>query len=134
ARYAAAASPSVPFFFLISRLSLRQRSESSSSFAFSKKASRPPRCSTDFSARAQTRRRKLRPRISLISVTLHRFGRNLRFVLFSAWLRSCPERGSLPVSSHCLVIVKSSFSAAAARQSEARKRICLCDFAKFLSP
>src|SRR4029079_7982469 len=61
---------------------------------------------TDFSACAETRRRKLRPSASEISVTSHRFGRNLRLVLFSAWLLSCPERGSLPVSSQRLVIVK----------------------------
>src|SRR5581483_290097 len=90
--------------FLISRLSFWQRGESSSSLAFSRKASSPPRRSTVFSAWALMRRRTLRCSWSEISVTSHRLGRKVRLLLFSAWLRNCPDMGSLPVNSHRRVI------------------------------
>lgn len=97
-------------FFRSSRFSLRHRSDNSSSRALSKYASSPPRCSTDFSACALTRKRTFRPRASLSRVTSHKLGRNFRFDLFSAWLFNCPERGNLPLSSQRLVI-SSSFTA-----------------------
>ena len=93
--------------FWISRLRRRQRSERSASLALIRKASRPPRCSMVLRALALTRMRTLRCRMSLISVTSQRFGRNTRRLAFSAWLRRFPDIGSLPVSSHCLVIVSS---------------------------
>src|SRR5690606_23038796 len=96
----------------ISRFSFRQSGERSSALALARKASRPPRCSTDLRACAEIRSFTDRFRVSLISVTFTRFGRNLRLVLFSAWLRSWPERGSLPVNSQRLVMVAKSFSAA----------------------
>ena len=68
--------------FLTSRLSFWQRSDSSSSLAFMRKASRPPRRSTVFSACALMRSRTLRCRASDIRVTSHRLGRNVRLDLF----------------------------------------------------
>src|SRR5262245_4873589 len=41
----------------------------------------------------------LRPSVSEISVTLRRFGRNLRFVLMLEWLTLWPTSGLLPVRS-----------------------------------
>src|SRR5262245_56729641 len=52
------------------------------------------------------RRRTLRCSTSLISVTLTRLGRNVRLVLFSAWLRIWPDIGSLPINSHRRVITR----------------------------
>jgi hypothetical protein len=39
-----------------------------------------------------------------MSVTVQRFGRKVRFVLFSAWLRKLPDIGRLPVSSQHLLM------------------------------
>ena len=60
--------------FFTSRLSFWQRSDSSSSLAFIRKASSPPRCSTVFRACALMRRRTLRCSASLISVTSTQVG------------------------------------------------------------
>src|SRR5262245_4464794 len=90
------------------RFSFKQRSDSVSSFAFTRKASSPPVRSTDFKAWALTRSRTRRWSASLISVTSTRFGLNTRLVLFSAWLRSWPDIGPLPVSSQRRVILETS--------------------------
>src|SRR5262245_36416852 len=83
-----------------------------------RKASRPPLRSTDFSALALTRRRTRRCRASLISVTSTRFGRNVRLVLFSAWLRNWPDIGPLPVSSQRRVIRETSLENARLKRGE----------------
>src|SRR6185369_8221683 len=55
---------------------------------------------TERSAFAEMRSRTLRFSVSEISVTLTRFGRNLRLVLLLAWLTLLPRSTALPVSSH----------------------------------
>src|SRR5262249_1198981 len=95
-------------FFMICRLRSSIRGASSSSFDLSKNASSPPRWSTVFRALAETRKRILRPRVSEISVTLRRFGRNRRFVLILEWLTLWPTSGLLPVRSQRHDIAKSS--------------------------
>ena len=44
-------------------------------------------------------------RISLLNVTFFKFGKNLRLVLFLAWLTLLPVKGEIPVSSHLLDII-----------------------------
>src|SRR4029450_136450 len=95
-------------FFTIWRLSSSTRGASSSSFAFSRNASSPPRWSTVFKALADTRSRILRPNVSEISVTLLRFGRNRRLVFILEWLTLWPTSGFLPVSSQRRDIALSS--------------------------
>src|SRR5262249_49406250 len=64
-----------------------------------RKASRPPRCSTERRACAVTRRRTDWPSASERRVTLTRFGRNRVFVLRFEWLTRLPTRTAFPVSS-----------------------------------
>src|SRR5690606_33086567 len=80
---------------------LRRRAfrESSESRDFNRKASSPPRCSTERSAWALTFRRIGCASTSLRKVTAHRFGRNRRRVLLLAWLTLLPVWTVLPVSS-----------------------------------
>ena len=73
--------------------------DSSSSLALARKASRPPRCSTERSALAEMRRRTERCSVSDCRVTLQRFGRNFRLVLRFEWLTRWPLSTALPVSS-----------------------------------
>src|SRR5208283_3214134 len=70
-----------------------------SSLALTKKASRPPRCSTERSAAAVTRKRTFRCKTSEMSVTLQRFGKNLVRVLRLEWLTKLPVCTALPVNS-----------------------------------
>ena len=92
--------------FLRSRLSLRQRSDRSSSLAFRRKASRPPRCSTDFKACALTRRRSLAPECVAYQRDLAKVGTKLPLRLVLGVAPQLARRGSLPVSSQRLVISK----------------------------
>src|SRR5262249_19479508 len=95
-----AAYPAAARFFTISRLRLSASRDSSSSFAFSRKASSPPRWSTDLSALADTRSLTERLSASEMKVTLHRLGRNRRLVLRFEWLTLWPVCAALPVKSH----------------------------------
>src|SRR5690606_37984921 len=97
--YQAAAAASSATFLAICFLSRRARCERSLELAFRRKLSSPPRCSTERSADAETRRRKLCPRASDIKVTSQRFGRKRRRVLLLAWLTLLPLITALPVSS-----------------------------------
>src|SRR5690606_26413682 len=87
-------------FLMIWRFRRRARGDSSPSPALTRKASSPPRCSTERSAWALIRIRTRWPSASLISVTWHRLGRNRRFALLLAWLTLLPTSTALPVSSH----------------------------------
>src|ERR1700761_6145224 len=84
----------------------RARGDSRSALALSRKASRPPLWSTLLSALVETRRRTLRPSVSEMKVTLHRFGRNRRLVLIFEWLTLWPTSGPLAVSSQRRDIVQ----------------------------
>jgi hypothetical protein len=90
----------VASFLTTCRFSSRARGASCSSLALTRKASRPPRWSTDFNAWAQMRSRTERPRVSEMSVTLHKFGKNRRLLLRFEWLTLCPVWAILPVKSH----------------------------------
>src|SRR5450830_1132418 len=96
---ASAGASALARFFAIWRLRSSICGASSSSLALSRKESSPPRWSTVRSALADTRTRKPRPSESEISVTLRRFGRNRRLVLWLEWLTLWPTRGFLPVRS-----------------------------------
>src|SRR5450759_56301 len=96
---ASAGASALACFFAIWRLRSSICGASSAFLALSRKASSPPRWSTVRSALADTRTRKLRPSKSEISVTLRRFGRNRRLVLWLEWLTLWPTRGFLPVRS-----------------------------------
>src|SRR5262249_29952668 len=65
--------------------------ESSVRLAFISQASSPPLCSTVRRPAADTLRRIERPSTSEISVTLCKFGRNLRLVLRFEWLTLWPD-------------------------------------------
>src|SRR5262249_45466080 len=80
--YALAASR----FFAISRLRSSASGDNSSSRAFIRDASRPPRWSTNFPALADRRSRTGGLRVSERNVRLHRWGRNRRLVLRFEWL------------------------------------------------
>src|SRR3990170_1570108 len=89
----------------MSRLSRRAFKDSSSSPAFIRKASRPPRCSTERKAWALIVIRTRFFSASLSSVTLQRFGRKRRLVRRLAWLTLLPVSTALPVSSQRRAIV-----------------------------
>src|SRR3990170_804478 len=83
----------------MSRLSRRAFKDSSSSSAFIRKASSPPRCSTERRACALMVIRTRFFSASLSSVTLQRLGRKRRLVRRLAWLTLLPVSTALPVSS-----------------------------------
>src|SRR5262245_56378186 len=87
-------------FLAIWRLIFCILAESSSSFALARKASSPPRLSTERSAAAETRAANDWPSASECTVTLTRFGSKRRLVLMFEWLTLWPTSGFLPVSSH----------------------------------
>src|SRR6187431_801811 len=96
----AAAAGAVPaIFFSIAFFKSSAFGDSSVPLALIRKASKPPRWSTDLMALVETRRRTLRPSASEMKVTLHRFGRNRRLVLMFEWLTLWPTMGPLAVSS-----------------------------------
>src|ERR1700722_9927474 len=92
--YALAAS-----FFSTLRLTSRARMESCSSFAFTRKASRPPRRSTVFNALVEMRSLTDWPSASDIMVTLTRLAKKRRLVLMFEWLTRWPTCSPLPVNS-----------------------------------
>src|SRR6201992_994985 len=67
--------------------------------AFNRYASRPPLWSTPLIALVETRRRTLRPSVSEMKVTLHRFGRKRRLGLMLECETLLPTSGPLAVSS-----------------------------------
>src|SRR6185312_5068668 len=81
------------------RLILRARSESFSSRAFSRKASRPPLKSTVRSAALLMRSEKVWPSASDCSETGDSAGRKRRLVFTLEWLTLWPIIGPTPVSS-----------------------------------
>src|SRR6188768_3550174 len=85
------------------------RGDSTSARAFKRNASRPPLWSTLLIALVETRRRTLRPSVSEMNVTLHRFGRKRRLVLMLEWLTLWPTWGPLAVSSQRRDIEKTLF-------------------------
>src|SRR3954462_6163749 len=72
-------------------------------------------------ALVDTFRRTLRPRVSEMKVTLHRFGRNLRLVLMLEWLTLWPVWGAFAVSSQRRDMVLKSSKLALARQRRRRR-------------
>ena len=67
--------------------------------AFNRKASSPPRCSTERSAAAVIRSRTDRCSASDIKVTLQRLGKNRVRVFRLEWLTRLPDWTALPLSS-----------------------------------
>ena len=92
-------------FLAISRFKARAPGDRSSIAALARNASRPPRRSSVRSAEAATRSRTDRFNSSDWSVTLHRFGKNLRLVLRFEWLTLWPLWTAFPVSSQRRLMV-----------------------------
>src|SRR5205085_5307321 len=82
-----------------SRFRRRALRLSFSSPVFSSQLSRPPTCSTERRPLIETRNFTPRCRVSEMSVTCCRFGRNVRLVLLLAWETLLPTSRPLPVSS-----------------------------------